>query len=104
MGWRAADLHSQDMADTNYFGHTSPGGSDPWQRSTAQGLSAHGENIAAGSNSAQAVFDQWKMSGGNCNTMMDPAAKTFAVGYGFNELSSYGHHWTQMFGSDTSEL
>ena len=32
------------------------------------------------------------------DTMMDPAAKTFAVGYGFNELSSYGHHWTQMFG------
>jgi len=102
--WRAAALHSQDMADNDYFGHKSQDGRGPGERSSAQGFSCRGENIAAGSSSAQGVLNQWKMSGGHCNTLMDPSAKTFAVGYGYNENSAYRHHWTQMFGNDTSTL
>merc|ERR1712232_274013 len=62
--WKASQLHSQDMADKNYFSHTSKDGRSPWDRARAQGASASGENIAAGSSTAQAVLEQWKKSNG----------------------------------------
>lgn len=46
----AAQAHSQDMNDANYFGHTSSTGQTPDQRMTAAGFNwyAWGESIAAG--------------------------------------------------------
>jgi hypothetical protein len=46
----AAQAHSQDMNDNNYFSHTSPGGEDPGDRITAAGYdwTSWGESIAAG--------------------------------------------------------
>ncbi|CAE8693226.1 unnamed protein product, partial [Polarella glacialis] len=53
--WAAAQLHSQDMADRNYFSHTTLGSNlSPWQRATAQGISANAENIAAGGSTVRA--------------------------------------------------
>jgi len=95
--WKASQLHSQDMADNNYFDHSSQDGRSPWDRAEAQGISANAENIAAGRSGAQETLDQWKGSDGHCRNMMNPDNKLFAVGYGYNSASTYRHYWTQMF-------
>ncbi|CAE8616167.1 unnamed protein product [Polarella glacialis] len=102
--WKAAQLHSQDMADNNYFSHTSQDGRSPWDRASAQGISANAENIAAGSSTAQGTLDQWKSSDGHCLNMMNPSYPVFAVGYGYNSGSSYKHYWTQMLSSSNVAL
>jgi len=95
--WKASQLHSQDMADNDYFSHDSQDGRSPWDRAEDQGISANGENIAAGRSGAQETLDQWKGSDGHCRNMMNPDNKLFAVGYGYNPASSFRHYWTQMF-------
>lgn len=102
--WKAAKLHSQDMADQNYFNHNSMDGRSPWDRASAQGISANGENIAAGNSDAQGVLDAWKNSDGHCRNMGNPGFKLFAIGYGYNSGSSYKHYWTQMFKADEVPL
>lgn len=97
--WKASQLHSKDMAQNNYFSHTSQDGRSPWQRAAAVGASANGENIAAGSSTAQAVLEQWKKSDGHCNNMGKVSFRLFAVGYGYDSSSAYEKYWTQMFGS-----
>jgi len=92
------------MADKNYFSHTSKDGRSPWDRARAQGASASGENIAAGSSTAQAVLEQWKKSNGHCKGMMNTGNKIFAVGKGANQGSKYKHYWTQMFGRSAAGL
>lgn len=100
--WKASQLHSQDMADQNYFSHTSLDGRSPWQRAQEQGISANGENIAAGRSTAAGVLDQWKGSNGHCHNMMNPGFTLFAIGYGYSAGANYKHYWTQMF--KTSEV
>jgi hypothetical protein len=95
--WKASQLHSQDMADQAYFSHTSKDGRSPWDRAAAQGVRSNGENIAAGSSTAQRVLDQWKNSDGHCKNMGNAGFKLFAVGYASG--GPYGHYWTQMFAS-----
>merc|ERR1719419_1283552 len=101
--WKAAQLHSADMAAQDYFSHTSKDGRSPWDRAMAQGLSANGENIAAGSSTASGVLDQWKGSTGHCKNMMNPGFKMFAVGHSHEKTSTFGHYWTQMFRSSLVE-
>lgn len=94
--WRASQLHSQDMADNNYFSHDSKDGRSPWDRARAQGINANAENIAAGSSTASGTLNQWKQSDGHCRNMMNPSYTIFAVGYAYNAGSRYRHYWTQM--------
>lgn len=100
--WRASQLHSKDMANKNYFSHTSKDGRSPWDRAKKQGINAGAENIAAGRETASAVLEQWKKSDGHCRGMMNAAMKTFGVGYGHNSKASYRHYWTQMLARVTS--
>ena len=93
----AARLHSQDMADNNYFSHTGLNGSTFTTRSQAQGYAgfAAGENIAAGSATAQGSFDQWRGStSGHCQFMMSAAIDEIGIGYGQNATSTFTHYWT----------
>ncbi len=96
----AARLHSQDMADQNYFDHTSQDGRSPWDR-VAEAMyrgQPVGENIAAGNSSAEATFQQWVNSPGHCRNMMNGQANEVGVGHGYNRNAQYGHYWTQVFG------
>jgi len=102
--WAAAQLHSQDMADRNYFSHTSLSGLSPWQRATAQGISANAENIAAGGSTASSTLEQWKTSDGHCLNMMSSNMKLFGIGYGYNAGSTYRHYWTEMLKIDDVPL
>jgi len=91
--WEASRLHSQDMADQDYFSHYSQDGRTPWQRASAQGVSANAENIAAGSSDPHS---QWAGSDGHCRNMMNPYMKSIAIGRGYNGASRYDVYWTQM--------
>jgi hypothetical protein len=99
--WKASQLHSQDMADNSYFAHNSQDGRSPWDRAKAQGVSGNGENIAAGSSTAEGALNQWHKSDGHCKNMGNPGFKRFGVGYGFNSGAPYKHYHTQMFGSSS---
>jgi hypothetical protein len=92
------------MGDNAYFSHSSQDGRSPWDRANAQGISANGENIAAGRDSAEGVLEQWKNSDGHCRNMGNPSFKLFAVGYAFNAGSPYRHYWTQMFKTAVVDL
>ena len=95
----AARLHSEDMANNNYFDHTGLNGSSFGDRIRAQGyqFGAGGENIAAGSATAQGAFNQWAGSPGHCRNMMSPNFTQLGVGYGQNANSDFTHYWTQVF-------
>lgn len=97
---RSARLHSQDMADQDYFEHDGLDGRSPFQRMSDAGYDAFpmAENIAAGNAGAQGTFDQWLNSPGHCRNMMSGDANEIGIGHGFNRNSTYGHYWTQNFG------
>jgi len=94
---RAAQLHSQDMGQRNYFSHTSPSGTDPFDRSSAQGLGTFNENIAAGNKDSPAAMEQWKKSDGHCTNMMKATHNRFGAGYAHVPSSTYKYYWTQLF-------
>jgi uncharacterized protein YkwD len=96
----AARDHSTDMAQQNYFSHTSLDGRVFNQRITAAGYpySTCGENIAAGYSSPQAVMNGWMNSQGHRANILNSAFCDLGVGYAFGSSSTYGHYWTQDFG------
>jgi len=98
--WRAAKLHAGDMAENHYFSHTSRDGRSPWDRAADQGVSANGENIAAGESNASATLQQLEDSDHHCKNMLDPTFKVAAVGYAAG--GSYKHYWTQVFSEGNS--
>ncbi|NEA14911.1 CAP domain-containing protein, partial [Streptomyces halstedii] len=94
----AASRHSADMADRDYFSHTSPDGTDPGDRITAAGYrwSTYGENIAKGQTTPAAVMEAWMNSPGHRANILNCAFKELGVG---REDSSDGPVWTQNFGA-----
>jgi uncharacterized protein YkwD len=96
----AARGHSTDMAQQNYFSHTSLDGRVFSQRITAAGYlySTCGENIAAGYSSPQTVMNGWMNSPGHRANILNSAFCDLGVGYAFGSSSNYGHYWTQDFG------
>lgn len=96
----AAAGHSADMANQNYFSHTSLDGRTAGQRITAAGYSwsAYGENIAAGQSSAASVMDAWIASAGHCSNIMASNFKDVAVACVSNSGSTYKRYWTMALG------
>ncbi len=93
--------HSRDMAQRDFFSHTTPEGAGPGERATRAGFSGSfvGENIAAGQTDPARVMQAWLDSPGHCENLMDPSYKVLGVGY-FHDAGPdpYGHYWTQNFG------
>jgi uncharacterized protein YkwD len=87
------------MADNDYFDHTSLDGRSPWDRMAQAGYDGmpFGENIAAGSSTADGTFHQWLNSPGHCMNMMSQNANELGVGVAFG--GSWGAYWTQTFGA-----
>jgi uncharacterized protein YkwD len=107
----AAQHHSADMADRNYFSHTTAGtGEGPSQRMIAHGYPANttwwGENIYAGYGtqngvdlgSAQAAFNAWKNSSGHNANMLNPNYTVIGIDRSSNPNSTYKNYWTTDFG------
>ncbi|WP_063797808.1 CAP domain-containing protein [Saccharothrix sp. NRRL B-16348] len=90
----AAQGHSADMAQRDYFSHTTPEGVDFAQRMRAAGYpSPGGENIAMGQRSAEQVMRAWMNSDGHRRNILNCGFTTIGVG-----LDTRGWYWTQNFG------
>ncbi|MGW7269269.1 sigma-70 family RNA polymerase sigma factor [Streptomyces sp. NPDC054864] len=94
----AAQGHSDDMAERDFFDHTNPDGEDPGDRVTAAGYkwSTYGENIAAGQRTPSAVMDSWMNSSGHRANILNCSFKEIGIGY---RQGSGGPWWTQNFGA-----
>ncbi|MCC6905952.1 MAG: hypothetical protein IT326_08930 [Anaerolineae bacterium] len=109
---KAAELHSVDMAINEFFSHTSATtGSTPSQRITAQQYSwwTVGENIAAGYDTLEGVFEGWMASPGHKANILNPNFREMGLGHvvfdnpAARKLPNYVHWWTQTFGTQWSQ-
>lgn len=96
---RAALLHSQDMANKNFFEHQGSDGSKVGDRATRVGYRwrVAGENIAIGAESAEAVVQGWLDSPGHCTNIMSPGFTEMGIAYVVELDSEPGIYWTQVF-------
>jgi uncharacterized protein YkwD len=105
---RAAQLHSEDMRDQDYFDHSGLNGSSPSSRAcdacfeSCQSV-GFGENIAAGNEDAERTFDQWVNSPGHNANMLREGYVVVGLGRATGG-GRYRSYWTNVFatGSDTS--
>jgi uncharacterized protein YkwD len=98
----AAQAHAEDMAAKNYFGHTSLDGSTVGDRLRRNGYtSAGGENIAAGYDNPDSVFQGWMASPGHRSNILGNW-REIGVGFANQASSSYGTYWVQNFGAGNS--
>jgi uncharacterized protein YkwD len=97
---QAAQAHSEDMLDNNFFSHTGSNGSSHGQRISATGYRAAttGENIAAGRSTADATMNQWMNSSGHCRNLMSADFTEIGVGHANGSGARYRDYWTQKFG------
>jgi uncharacterized protein YkwD len=92
----AAEAHSRDMAKKNFFRHSNTGklveqhGYTNWK--------AIGENIAAGQQTAQQVFDDWRRSTDHDRNMRNKTFTDIGIGRAYSKNSKYGWYWTTTFG------
>ncbi|WP_236910921.1 CAP domain-containing protein [Clostridium sp. Cult1] len=93
---KVARAKSQDMANKNYFSHTSPTYGDPFSMMRSFGIQykTAGENIAKGYSSAKSVVNGWMNSSGHRANILNPSFGTIGVGYVKANGTTY---WTQMF-------
>ncbi|KAK9812605.1 hypothetical protein WJX72_000448 [[Myrmecia] bisecta] len=102
---QAAVEHSTDMANNNYFSHTSSDGRSLADRAQQYGFNTYplGENIAAGYNSVRGVVLAWVCSAGHRTNLMGCGFDTIGTGAVQNSVSTYKIYYTQDFGcSDPS--
>ncbi|MFJ9020005.1 CAP domain-containing protein [Streptomyces sp. NPDC102259] len=95
----AAQAHSADMAGRAFYSHTSPEGSEPWDRAASAGSTRRtiGENIACGQRSPAEVVEGWMNSPGHRANILKPAFTHIGVGFAGGGPS--GTYWTQLFGA-----
>jgi uncharacterized protein YkwD len=91
---QAAQDHSTDMAERDYFDHTTPEGLTFADRIVNAGYPTPGaENIAVGQQNADQVMDGWMNSDGHRANILNCDLKSIGVG-----LAEDGMYWTQDFG------
>jgi uncharacterized protein YkwD len=96
----AAAGHAADMANKNYFSHTSLDGRTFIDRINATGYtwSAVGENIAAGQTTLEQVMNAWLASPGHCSNIMNTAYTEIGVACVKNAASTYKQYWGMELG------
>lgn len=95
---QAAQGHSEDMAENDYFDHTGLDGSSPFDRMADAGydFSAAAENIAMGQQTPAAVMKAWMNSEGHRENILNCTYTEMGLGYAVGDGSPY---WTQTFGN-----
>ncbi|MFI1198192.1 CAP domain-containing protein [Streptomyces sp. NPDC020883] len=91
---KAAQAHSQDMADHRRMSHTGSDGSDPGARMKSAGYNwtTYGENVAYGYATPESAMVGWMSSPGHRRNILDCSFKEIGVG-----LAQPGDYWTQDF-------
>ncbi|MEM1485114.1 CAP domain-containing protein [Oscillospiraceae bacterium PP1C4] len=94
---KIATLKSQDMADLNYFSHTSPTYGSPFDMLSQFGITyrAAGENIAMGQPTPEAVMNAWMNSQGHRENILN--ANYDKIGVGIVKNANGQYIWTQTF-------
>ena len=82
------------------FSHTRPN-SRPWNSLDVALL--HGENIAAGYQTAEAVFQGWMDSEGHRNNILNNRFKSMGVGLSVVPGTEYTYYWAQNFSDNPGD-
>ena len=93
-------LHSQDMANNNYFNHQNLEGKSAYNRLTDAGVKCNGcsENIAAGQNMSPYDFNNsWYNSSGHRTVMLNKRYDEVGIGVSYNETSAYDFYATENY-------
>jgi uncharacterized protein YkwD len=92
----AAEAHSRDMAQRDYFDHTTPEGITFRERIVNAGYAnpATGENLAHGQRTAAEVMESWMASAGHRANILNCDFALVGIG-----LDEDGMYWTQDFGA-----
>jgi len=99
----AAQQHSENMATNDFFSHTAPDGSTPWDRIEAAGFafSLAAENIFAGARTPKETVEGWYNSEGHRENMLNCELEYIGVGYYYLEDDTgeinFHTYWTQVF-------
>ena len=95
----AAEEHSNNMANYDFFSHEGLDGSSAGTRVTAQGYtwSYVAENIAAGQSTLQKAIDGWMKSEGHCKNIMSKNVTEMGLACVVNDGAEYKYYWTQDF-------
>jgi uncharacterized protein YkwD len=105
---QAALRHSNDMADNDFFSHTSSDGTSAGQRlnQACYDWQAYGELIAAGYRTASGVVDGWMNDPDPeyRGIILDSQFRDIGAGYAYNRASEYKHYWTVNFGRQATSL
>ena len=101
----SAQKYAKEMATQDFFGHVGRNGSKFDERIRATGYTGGyiGENLAAGYDTPQQVFDNWMDSTGHRNNLLSKAFTEVGFGLYNQSSSSYGVYWAQNFGSGNSQ-
>ena len=97
----AAEYHSRDMAQKNYFKHTLKNGDSAEENIRRFGYTnyvAVGENIAAGFETASEAMKAWKSSPEHDRNMRSDRYTEIGIGRASGKGSKYGWYWTTTFG------
>lgn len=96
----AANVRAEEISEV--FSHTRPDSSEFSSVLDELDISYYcsGENIAAGSDSAKVVVQQWVNSPGHYSNIINPAFTKLGVGYYYDSNSTYQHYWAQIFKCD----
>ncbi|WDG44926.1 CAP domain-containing protein [Pseudomonas synxantha] len=95
----AANSHTRNMANGNFFDHLDHDGRTPGDRAELAGYIAKniGENIAAGLDTPRKVVDGWLASPGHCANLMNPQFRDLGAAYAMDPKSDAGIYWTGVF-------
>ena len=106
---KAAQLQVKDLAENDFFSHTSPSGTTLAKRLDQAGYDDYrtaGENIAAGQITPEQVVQEWMNSSGHRANLLSSDYTEIGVGYYFlaNDTGdvNYNRYWAQAFGDPAS--
>ena len=99
----AARAHSEQMSSDRFFSHRSPDGRTPGERLADAGVEwdRAGENIAAGYDTPEAVFNAWMESPTHRDAIEAIGWTHSGIGYAYDnnptDAHPHAHYWTQDF-------
>ena len=99
---RCAEWMSGDMANKNYLNHIDSARRDPFARMAAFSYGykgSRGENLAAGYNDGERIFELWKGSPTHHKLMLDPAYRVVGIARAYDPNSQLRWYWAADFGS-----
>jgi uncharacterized protein YkwD len=99
---QAAQAHADDMIRRSYYGHESPEGTTPLERTQKAGYRALrvGENIAEGPPTVTVVMDEWMRSPMHQEHIVSLLLNEIGMGVAFGKNGrGYEIVWVQVFGA-----